>query len=165
MGIVLETMRHESPVRPNMAHPLVQQFYRNKDSPNPITTPHSGNTTMAPNIGRESLMRSDTPLSMLTKSEQQATVSLDPRLQGRFAYTTMTADLLSGLSGSSGAVVEDNRGQEENGRDLQVGGDTESRLQELEDEVLKLKADCVAKDREMRRLKSENEKLRSVSYL
>jgi hypothetical protein len=163
MGVVLQTTRHDTPIRPNMAHALVQGFYRNKDAPNPVTTPYSGNKTTAPNIGRESLMRSDAPLSMPKLPEQQATMSLDPRLQGRFAYTTIDAAVPPAWFGVADTATEDEK-QRNSECEVERDGEMEVRLQELEDEVLRLKIDNVAKDREIRRLKSENDKLRGTAH-
>jgi hypothetical protein len=163
MGIFPQSARNDAPIFPRMKNPIVRQFYRKKGAPRPIKSPIKGDTTTNSNINREGLMRSGSPLSIPVKSEQQVTMSLDPRLQGRFAYTTMPI-APSALSDTSSNLSKDRKEQGQDGHEIGPNGDEEIRLQELEDEVLKLKIDNVAKGREIRRLKSENDRLRGVAY-
>lgn len=163
MGMVLCSFRQGSQIVPNMRHPQVKTFYRKEtahtDAQNKPVGTHSASST---NLDRVTLMRSPNPSSSTSKVGVQPNATLDPRLQGKFAYMTMSkaespapSDPVSEIAASSTAAP-DMRGY------TQIEDLAEARLQELEDEVLKLRMENVQKDREIRRLKSETAKLRGM---
>jgi hypothetical protein len=163
MGLVLQSTKHNATIIPNMAHSLAQQFYHNKAEPSVVTTPSSGNAAMKPMTGRKMLTRSDAkpaaPAPTPPKSGTQVDVSRDPRLKGRFAYITALSSAKVGHLDSVTIVGTDTTSVESRN---ESESKTESRLQELEDEILKLRIDNVAKDREIRKLMAENERLRDA---
>ncbi|KAH7400527.1 hypothetical protein DE146DRAFT_781020 [Phaeosphaeria sp. MPI-PUGE-AT-0046c] len=104
---------------------------------------------------RAMLMRTDEPAPPAVKTGSKVNISLDPHLQGNFAYLNMskasspaTSDSVSSTPQATVPTMTSAYTTMDNA--------TESRLQELEDEVLKLKMENVQKDREIRRLKTEN---------
>jgi len=161
MRLVLQSKEHGAPIIPNMAHPLVQKFYHGKAAPQmlgkkptrPVAVPN-------PNIGRAMLMRGEPKTSTPATTGNQVNASLDPRLQGRLAHiktsitpTAATSNLMNNTAQANGLVSNQN-----------TNSGTEERLHELEDEVMKLKTENILKDREIRRLKTENEQLRGIGY-
>jgi hypothetical protein len=110
---------------------------------------------------RGALMRNGTLRVTPAKPNNHVNASLDPRLQGKFVHTTLSAAsiLANSSTANSGAT---SYGMAALSHDTTK--QTEDRLQELEDEVLKLTMDNVLKDREIRKLKSEIAKLSGVGY-
>jgi hypothetical protein len=86
-------------------------------------------------------------------------VSRGPRLKGWFAYITAPSPAKVGHQASVAIVKADTASVvSRNGRESK----TECRLQELISEILKQRIDNVAKDRKIRKLMTENERLRDA---
>jgi hypothetical protein len=149
-GLVKDSGKHSLPIVPNMAHPLVKKFYHKK----PASRVLQGQLT-------SDLMRKDSLRMIPAKTSNQINASLDPRLQGKFAYTTSMA---TSVSTNNAAVERKVVSYDTAAPSHDVNKRTEDKLQELEDEVLRLKMDNVLKDREIRRLKSEIAKLSGDDY-
>ena len=162
LRLVLESKEHSAPIVPNMAHPLVQKFYRGKAAPQMLDKKLTGPVAITnPNIGRAMLTRGEPETSAPAATGNQVNASLDPRLQGRLAHTktsitptAATFNLTDNTAQATGLVSNQNTN----------GGRMEERLQELEDELMKLKTENILKDREIRRLKTENGQLRGIGY-
>jgi hypothetical protein len=106
-------------------------------------------------------MRNGTLRVTPAKPNNHVNASLDPRLQGKFVHTTSPAASILANSSTANNVAT-SYGMAALSHDTTKK--TEDRLQELEDEVLKLTMDNVLKDREIRKLKSEIAKLSGVGY-
>jgi hypothetical protein len=161
-GLVKDSGKHSLPIVPNMAHPLVKKFYHKKPASRSMQgqlTSDSSETTIG--NGRDILMRKDSLRMIPAKTSNQINASLDPRLQGKFAYTTSMA---TSVSTNNTAVERKVVSYDTAAPSHDVNKRTEDKLQELEDEVLRLKMDNVLKDREIRKLKSEIAKLSGDGY-
>ncbi|KAF2828656.1 hypothetical protein CC86DRAFT_288740, partial [Ophiobolus disseminans] len=157
MHLVLETTDHSAPITPNLANPFVQKFYLNKSASRMLDMrPCNSNSEPTPIIGRGMLMRRE------QQSSTPVVISLDPRLQGTLAHRA-TFSISNPTPLSDKSVPYNGVGSVLAGDQHTTSG-LEGRLQELEDEVMKLRADNILKDREIRQLKAENEQLRGIGY-
>jgi hypothetical protein len=101
-------------------------------------------------------MRNDSLRMIPAKTNHYINASLDPRLQDKFVDTTLPVPPIpANFSATPNKAISHDTAEPSHDTTEQ----TEGRLQELEDEVLRLTMDNVLKDREIRRLKSELAKL------
>jgi hypothetical protein len=146
-----------------MDHLLVQAFYKGKPSPKAMTRKifeadqrHRAMykmTSSRPSVMASVLSQQPLPPPMHPYNVSRTIVnsSMDPRLAGRdaFAVTARLAnvqpDAIAGHDYASPTESQDN----------------ETKLQEQELEILNLRMQAVVKDREIRRLKTEIEQLRT----
>jgi hypothetical protein len=165
MQLVLDVAEHGAPIRPNMAHPLVQKFYRDK-APSQMLEHRLNKPPAArqPATTNERMTMAEAQASPPAMTGFGTNASLDPRLQGGAARP----NTLSISSGTPFSILH-RPAQETAITDVGPGNQNtsysvEDKLQELEDENLKLRNENVLKDREIRKLKSELEQLRGASY-
>jgi hypothetical protein len=153
------------PVVPNMAHPAVKSYYHNKPTPIVIQQRMDGKSPeLMANTGQEVLMRRDSLPAAPPKTRNQVNASLDPRLQGKFAYTTALGSSIPKAVGTAESSIQGAITHNTAAPDQTVRKKTEYRIQELQDEVSRLKMDNLLKDFEIRRLNSENKKLSGDGY-
>jgi hypothetical protein len=153
------------PIIPNMAHPTVKNFYHKKPISRVIQKKLDGkNPELMINTGREVLMRSDSLPVTPPKTRNQVNANLDPRLQGKVAYATALGPSIQRAVGMTESSIQGATTHNTAALDQDVKKKTEDRIQELEDEVLRLRMDVLLKDCEIMRLKSENEKLSGDGY-
>jgi hypothetical protein len=165
MQLVLDMPRHGAPIRPNMAHPLVQKFYRDKavpqmlekKLPKPLTAKQRADAY-------EEILRKEAQASAPAMTGFGVNASLDPRLQGNAACSNTPS-----MSRATPFSILHRPAEETVNADAGLSNQNtshgfEDKLQELEDENLKLRNENVFKDREIRKLKAENEQLRGMGY-
>lgn len=165
MRLVLYAVGQSAPIIPNMANLFVQKFHRNKPAPQMLDRSLCDSIAIPKtDMGRTMLMRSDQRPSTLVMTGNYVSTSLDPRLQGRLPYsTTPNISNMTSLALSDG-LADSNATSSAMASDQNTTRGLEDRLQELEDEVMKLKTDNMLKDREIRRLTTENEQQRGIGY-
>jgi hypothetical protein len=161
-GLVKDSGKHSLPIVPNLTHPLVKKFYHKKPSSRAMQCqPTNDSSETTTGNGRDMLMRNDSLRVIPANTSNKINASLDPRLQSKFAYTTSMATSIP----TNNTVLEKRVVSYDTAvPSHDVNKRTEDKLQELEDEVLRLKMDNVLKDREIRRLKSEITKLSGDGY-
>ncbi|KAF2133288.1 hypothetical protein P153DRAFT_393127 [Dothidotthia symphoricarpi CBS 119687] len=170
MGLLLKPEPKTNGIVPNMLHPIVRQFYHDKPAPKQL---NQRMTTLTPrsNIGRELSARTETQNSSQISSPAQSSArlpksvrfSLDPHPQNRSKknISSISAETRPTVLAKTTIVcitqpdvLPAERGSSNGYRDM------DDRLQKLEEEVLELKKENIAKDREIRKLRTENEQMR-----
>lgn len=168
MDLIKNQAARGDPIVPNMLHPLVQSFYGNKPSPQPLNKKLTlRKARSGSNKGRGVVTKPvESQLSTPGEARLSGTIvnsSLDPRLQTRLGNLSIcteedtkpvftgiaTAYNAQGKAHASSNTLEDK---------------AETKIQELEDEVMNLKMDNIAKDREIRRLRAELAELQGEGY-
>jgi hypothetical protein len=177
MGMIEDVVTQDYTIVPNMQHPLVQAFYRDKPTPvaavarivtkkgkwMPMVNSAHAITSAASQLQPLHLhsplpqihKQPPTTLHGTSASYHVVNSSLDPRLQSRSsippAAVAPTFPVLT-----SPYTVQMNTINKDAG--------DETKIQELEEAVLRLRMESIVKDREIRRLRAENEELRGNSY-
>ncbi|KAF1842158.1 uncharacterized protein K460DRAFT_420099 [Cucurbitaria berberidis CBS 394.84] len=169
MGFITNSSGGDGPIFPNMLHPRVQQFYRDKPSPQILvleTTPTK--TKLKRNRGRGLATKFVEPQpswpAQTSVFRNVVNSSLDPRLQARVEDSSATSTLGPTTSTLLDTTVLSNAQANVCVSGYTLGDKGENTLQQLEDEIMKLKMDNILKDREIRRLRADNEQLRGNGY-
>ena len=167
MGLLKNCSARGDSVVPNMLHPLVQWFYRDKPSPQMLDVKSTLTKAIPkPNIGRGLATKFVEPQSISAAQTLSfgnfVNSSLDPRLQARNASSTNFSIQKPTTLVMTGTAVPYKTHATTSIHTLE--DKAENVVQELEDEVMKLKMDNIMKDREIRRLRAENEQMRGKSY-
>jgi hypothetical protein len=153
MGVILDVAHHGDAIVPNTAHPIVQTFYRNKTGPQKMNkkmvvrkaaqTPSVGQVTLklVPQLSKPVMV----PTILPRRQNKGGPVTPHTAIRSR-ADTTRLYNAQTKMAADTTSTRDD----------------IEDRLQELEEEILKLKMENIVKDREIRKLKSENKQLRGI---
>ncbi|CAO2648079.1 Nn.00g090010.m01.CDS01 [Neocucurbitaria sp. VM-36] len=153
VGLINHGSGRGDPVVPNMLHPLAQSFYYNKASPQLLDglstkfvepqTSSPANTLLSGNVVNS---------------------SLDPRVQARITCNSTLSNQEKSTAVMKGTIVPEDAQAKVITSSQAIGRSVENKLQELENEVMKLKMENIVKDREIRNLRAENEQLRGGGY-
>jgi hypothetical protein len=164
-GFVVNTGKHSLPIVPNMAHLAVQNFYRGKPASRVIQAHADGGMLEAMvTAERDMLMRSDSLRATPAKNGNQVNLSLDPRLQGKFAYITAANPSEPVAFGAAKHTIYGAATHSTAAPNHVANEQAENKLRNLEEEVLRLRMEIVLKDYEIRMLKIENEKRSGNGY-
>lgn len=156
LGMVQQSSSTTEPIIPNKGHPEVARFYNYNW---PYLLLRKPSLTVAPSrivsgsgfvANIDFAERLDSPKTLSSRNSVNA--NFDPRLQNR--------DLVIPSSGQMSDAPFTTATHVQGSTIVPTGA--EEQLQKLEEEVLKLKMENIGKDREIRLLRNENERLRSA---
>ncbi|KAJ4378100.1 hypothetical protein N0V83_000932 [Neocucurbitaria cava] len=170
MGLIKNEGARGKLIVPNMLHPLVRSFYDKKPSPQSLNTKLTLIEAMPKSSMGQGVITKHAEPQLSTPGEARLSrtivkSSLDPRLQTRFGSNSsfltegeQTEPILTSVA------MPYNAQENAKTNNSTLEDKAETKLQELEDQVMKLHMDNIAKDREIRRLRAELAELRGEGY-